>query len=132
MVELLRHHYGDGRLTEDELSERVETAYRVKTMSELEALTADLPHRRASGKGDALATSVRIHLRVYILVNLMLIGIWAATGAGYFWPIWPILGWGIGVGSHAAPLHGVRRRKRRAPVTVERPRALARDALAPR
>ena len=27
----------------------------------------------------------------------MLIVIWAATGAGYFWPIWPILGWGLGL-----------------------------------
>ena len=25
------------------------------------------------------------------------IAIWAATGMGYFWPMWPILGWGIGV-----------------------------------
>src|SRR5207244_8137411 len=30
--------------------------------------------------------------------------IWAATGGGYFWPIWPILGWGIAVACHAAPL----------------------------
>jgi class 3 adenylate cyclase len=44
----------------------------------------------------------------------MLIGIWAASGAGYFWPIWPMLGWGIGVGAHAAPLiAGVGTRKRR-------------------
>ena len=27
----------------------------------------------------------------------MLIVIWATTGAGYFWPIWPILGWGVGL-----------------------------------
>jgi class 3 adenylate cyclase len=47
---------------------------------------------------------VRIHLTVYVAVNLFLIAIWAASGGGYFWPIWPILGWGIGVASHAAPL----------------------------
>jgi class 3 adenylate cyclase len=106
--ELLRHHYGAGRLSEDELSERVGAAYAVRTMSELEALTADLPaepestaHRRHRG---ALETSFRIHLAVYIVVNVMLIGIWAASGGGYFWPIWPILGWGIGLGGHAAPL----------------------------
>ncbi len=23
--------------------------------------------------------------------------LWAVTGAGYFWPVFPILGWGIGV-----------------------------------
>jgi class 3 adenylate cyclase len=120
-VELLRHHYGAGRLTEDELSERVEAAYRVTTMSELDALMADLPRGRASRAGrSGLEASVRIHLRIYLLVNLMLIGIWAATGGGYFWPIWPILGWGIGVGCHAAPLQGGRRRGRRAAFTPGR------------
>jgi class 3 adenylate cyclase len=47
---------------------------------------------------------VRIHTTIYVVVNVMLIAIWAASGGGYFWPIWPILGWGIGVGAHAAPL----------------------------
>jgi hypothetical protein len=26
------------------------------------------------------------------IINLTLIGIWVAAGAGYFWPAWPILG----------------------------------------
>jgi class 3 adenylate cyclase len=107
VVELLREHYGAGRLSEEELSERLEAVYGVRTMSELGALTADLPSRPEPGDGHrrgALDTSVRIHLAVYVVVNVMLIGIWAASGGGYFWPIWPILGWGIGVGCHAAPL----------------------------
>jgi hypothetical protein len=29
------------------------------------------------------------------MVSLLLIAIWAVTGAGYFWPIWPIMGWGM-------------------------------------
>jgi len=41
----------------------------------------------------------------------MLVGIWAASGGGYFWPIWPILGWGIGLGCHAAPLLAMRSRR---------------------
>jgi class 3 adenylate cyclase len=103
----LRDHFGAGRLSEDDLSERVEAVYGVRTMAELAALTADLPpapgpaRRRRRG---ALETSVRIHLTVFIVVNVMLIGIWAASGGGYFWPVWSILGWGIGVGCHAAPL----------------------------
>ena len=39
----------------------------------------------------------QIHLAVYLAVNLMLVGFWWFTGAGFFWPIFPILGWGVGV-----------------------------------
>jgi class 3 adenylate cyclase len=112
VAERLREHYGAGRLSDDDLSERVEAAYGARTMSELATLTVDLPSARQPGRRrrrSALETSVRIHLTTYLLVNLMLIGIWAASGAGYFWPIWPILGWGIGVGCHAAPLIAGRR-----------------------
>lgn len=42
------------------------------------------------------------HLTVYLAVNALLVLIWALTSAGYFWPVWPILGWGIGVAAHAA------------------------------
>jgi hypothetical protein len=41
------------------------------------------------------------HLLAYVLVNGMLVAIWAMTGAGFFWPIFPILGWGIGIAFHA-------------------------------
>jgi hypothetical protein len=40
----------------------------------------------------------RGHLLVYVLVNTFLVVIWAVTGAhGFFWPVFPIVGWGIGV-----------------------------------
>lgn len=42
-----------------------------------------------------------VHLSVYILVNAFLVVVWAASSAGYFWPVWPMLGWGIGVAAHA-------------------------------
>jgi hypothetical protein len=37
------------------------------------------------------------HVLVYVLVNTFLVVIWSVTGAGFFWPIFPIVGWGIGV-----------------------------------
>ena len=38
------------------------------------------------------------HLLVYVLVNGFLAVIWAATNVhGFFWPVFPIVGWGIGV-----------------------------------
>lgn len=33
----------------------------------------------------------------YVSVNLFLVGIWYFTGRHYFWPIWPILGWGFAI-----------------------------------
>src|SRR3954468_21699593 len=61
------------------------------------------PSTDRRGRG-ALAVSVRIHALVYASVNLFLVAIWAVSGGGYFWPVWSILGWGIGLGCHAAPL----------------------------
>lgn len=38
------------------------------------------------------------HVLVYVLVNGFLTAIWAVTNAGgFFWPIFPMLGWGIAV-----------------------------------
>ncbi|HUL86179.1 MAG TPA: 2TM domain-containing protein [Actinomycetota bacterium] len=37
----------------------------------------------------------------YVVVNAFLVGIWAVTGSGFFWPIFPILGWGMGLIFHA-------------------------------
>ena len=37
------------------------------------------------------------HLLIYALVNAFLVVIWALTGAHFFWPVIPAVGWGIGV-----------------------------------
>jgi len=115
VVAQLREHYGTGRLTEDELSARIDHAYAARTHAELDVLTHDLPappstvpvptanakvDRVVTPAGRALRTSFHIHLVVYIVVNLALIGIWALTDTHYFWPIWPILGWGVGLGAN--------------------------------
>jgi class 3 adenylate cyclase len=133
----LRDHFGAGRISDDELGERIALAYDSKTLAELDGLMLDLPssesalpatspprrtpaQRTRTKAGHALATSVRIHVTIYVVVNVMLIAIWAASGGGYFWPIWSMLGWGIGLGGHAAPLlAGVG--TRRAPHELARP-----------
>ena len=41
------------------------------------------------------------HLAAYVLVNAMLVAIWlAASGGGFFWPLFPLFGWGIGLFFH--------------------------------
>jgi len=38
------------------------------------------------------------HVLVYALVNAVLVAIWAVTDLhGFFWPLFPILGWGVAV-----------------------------------
>jgi hypothetical protein len=37
------------------------------------------------------------HVVVYVVVNAMFVAMWAITGAGYFWPAWVMLGWGVGL-----------------------------------
>lgn len=38
------------------------------------------------------------HVLAYVLVNTFLVAIWWATSPGaFFWPMFPILGWGIGL-----------------------------------
>jgi hypothetical protein len=41
-----------------------------------------------------------LHLSIYVTTNLSLVVIWALTGAGYPWFVFPILGWGIGLVAH--------------------------------
>jgi hypothetical protein len=49
VVELLRVAAGDGRLTAEELDDRLEIALTARTYSELAVLTTDLPARQAAG-----------------------------------------------------------------------------------
>jgi hypothetical protein len=41
------------------------------------------------------------HLVSYVVINAMLVGIWAISGGGYFWPAWVMLGWGVGLALNA-------------------------------
>ena len=88
----LRGHAAAGRLDVDELEQRVGAAFAARTREELADLSRDLPIPPESDFGE--------HLRVFVAVQLLLVAIWALTGAGYFWPIWPFMGWGIGVLVH--------------------------------
>ena len=48
----------------------------------------------------------RAHVFIYLAVNAMLVVIWAITGSDFFWPIFPILGWGVGVAANAWDVYG--------------------------
>jgi 2TM domain-containing protein len=49
----------------------------------------------------------RGHLLVYVLVNTFLVVIWVLTDPhGFFWPVFPIAAWGIGVIMNAWDVYG--------------------------
>lgn len=37
----------------------------------------------------------------YVVINAFLIGVWAVTGFGYFWPGWVLAAWGVLLGLDA-------------------------------
>lgn len=43
-----------------------------------------------------------VHLSIYAATNLFLIAIWALTGGGHPWFLYPLLGWGIAIVAHGA------------------------------
>src|SRR5437763_13514467 len=121
-ADTLQRHYVDGRLSAEELAERVRQATAARTRAELDAELRDLPPLFApytthvppapeasapEPPGTAVPRDVRQHALTYALTMLLLVVIWlVTTPGGYFWPIWPLLGWGFAVAVHAVARRG--------------------------
>jgi hypothetical protein len=106
-ADALRTHYSQGRFDEDELERRVGLAYAAATRAELKALFHDLPwDPRSRARADSFwrfqRDVVRANGFAYLGVNGVLVGIWAVTGGGEFWPAWSLVGWGAFLGGHWA------------------------------
>ena len=113
VVDHLRTNLGEGRLTLDEFEERAGLAFAARTVTELRAVTADLPAVTTPTKGPPIRVrqpavltpwdkAYRIHKSLWALLSVFFVVLWMLTGAGYFWPVWPILGIGLSVGVHGA------------------------------
>jgi hypothetical protein len=107
-VTQLREHGAAGRLDVDELEERIGSAYAARTRGDLSALLRDLPgalrpratapvrhavHRSRPGHG----------WLAFGQVSVVLILIWALTGAEHFWPAWVMVWWGFALLMRSAP-----------------------------
>ena len=67
---------------------------------------ADQAARKAAIERLKAKRAFKGHLVVYVLVNLVLVGIWALSGAGFFWPVFAIGGWGIAIVLQAWSVYG--------------------------
>ena len=109
--------FSQGYLSIDEYDTRLQRAFQADTAGALDNLLRDLPigriirhdPRRRARRIDAARRGVAIHVGAYLAMSLIVIVVWLAValavGAWYFWPIWPMLGGGIGVLAHAVPVH---------------------------
>jgi hypothetical protein len=115
-ADLLGQAFAQGYLQVDEYDQRLQAVFQTHTAEELRHLIADLPldrirrhdPRRRAARLAAARRGVRAHLAAYLAMCVIVLTVWAAvaltTDATYFWPIWPILGAGIGLVSHAASI----------------------------
>ena len=111
-----RRHHQDGRLTEEELAERIERVNAATTFGDLDASMANLPRLLPSLAPPTATVQERAPgaarqgfyraLFAYLVINLFLIGIWAFSGRGAFWPIWVVLGWGLGMAFYVFRVFG--------------------------
>jgi hypothetical protein len=103
-IETLKLHFAEGRLSAQELESRVDAVYRSATRPEIGIHLRDLPlrdlRRSVVGRIRRFQRAVlRLHAAAYASANGALIGIWALTGHGVFWPAWllipstAVLGW---------------------------------------
>ncbi|WP_129665311.1 DUF1707 SHOCT-like domain-containing protein [Phytoactinopolyspora endophytica] len=127
VAEILRDAHGDGRLAQDELLQRIESAYSARTYRDLDQIIEDLPiargrpaeitgqvmrRPRSAAAPERKITAQRVS-RMFLTVNWWVYGatvalcmvIWmlvlAATdnGVQYFWPLWVAGPWGVLLGT---------------------------------
>ncbi|HET6285528.1 MAG TPA: DUF1707 domain-containing protein [Amycolatopsis sp.] len=110
VVSLIQAAGGEGRLTLEEVEERLGTVYSTKYTDELSAFTADLPkpvpQRRPVVFGPP---AVRVHLAVAVVLSVLLIVRWTTSGVPFFWPAMPMFWLAMSVLVHAR-VRGARRR----------------------
>ncbi|HSK21648.1 MAG TPA: 2TM domain-containing protein [Egicoccus sp.] len=72
-------------------------------MPAVESRTEDLREQAIRQLGRR--TEFAYHLTAFVLINSALVAVWFMTGRPFFWPIFPMLGWGIGVFFHAMDVY---------------------------
>jgi hypothetical protein len=69
-------------------------------MSLQQVSTEDSPAREAARRRVQARRDFASHVVAYVVVNAFLVVVWAVTGGGYFWPVWVLGGWGVGLVLH--------------------------------
>ncbi len=100
VVERLRHHAGEGRLTVDELSDRVGVALSAKTLGELDDLVVDLPRPEPAAPlpvtgGHWRPNFLGAAVRLYLLGLLALLLVGAGDGRHHLGLLFWLVAFGV-------------------------------------
>jgi hypothetical protein len=104
---ILRAAMGEGRLNLADGEERITAAYAATYRDELDPLTADLPHRGRHALAETpeakayARRAIRRHGTFVFVVAVVLVGLWLASEASFFWPVIPLAFIAIGFAKHA-------------------------------
>jgi Domain of unknown function (DUF1707) len=95
----------DGRLTLEEVEERLTSVYSTKFRDELAQYTNDLPSERQQA-GRPLMTRrptgpLAVHAAIVAVLAVVLIVRWVASGVGFFWPGFPMFWLAMSLVIHA-------------------------------
>lgn len=97
LIEDLREHTVAGRLTPEELEERIGVVYAAKTRAQLDAVRADLPLTTLAVRKAYVQRRAQLRGRLVqeasgsLVASGICVAIWILAGAhGQFWPIWVI------------------------------------------
>jgi hypothetical protein len=129
VVESLAEHTVAGDISEEERAARTRAALEATSAGELADATRGLTSAVRAPLVARLAERIplRRHVALFLFVSAVMIVVWGLTrdssaeagdeSAGFFWPFWAMLAWGILLAAHA--LYSLRRpafqRRRRPP-----------------
>ena len=119
VVESIAGHTVAGDISEEERAARTRAALEATSPGELADATRGLTPEVRPPFFARMADRIplRRHVALYLVVSAVLLIVWAVTrdpsaeagdeSAGFFWPFWVMLGWGIVLTAHA--LYSLRR-----------------------
>lgn len=111
VAERLREALNEGRLTLNEYDDRLQETYAARTYGDLKNLLSDLPTVAPSARSQLTPTSTSLPSMTppipppprglatqwiaqewgsLVTLAMILTAIWLFSGAGYYWPVWPL------------------------------------------
>ncbi len=113
LISELRDHAVAGRLSTEDLEQRVEAAYQATTTGELDDLRRDLPRTPQHARQELAARRAHLTRRLVheaggsLGAFAICVAVWLASGGnGQFWPVWILIAFAISLVRNGWALYG--------------------------